>query len=48
MQGQVIAFVGRTGRATTEHLHFEVRINDKPVNPIPYLATNPRLASHKK
>lgn len=48
MQGQVIAFVGRTGRATTEHLHFEVRINDKPVNPIPYLATNPRLASRKK
>ena len=46
--GQVIAYVGRTGRASTEHLHFEVRINDKPVNPIPYLAANPQLASRKK
>ncbi len=47
MQGQIVGLVGRTGRATTEHLHFEVRINDKPVNPVPYLATNPRLASYK-
>ncbi|MBQ7578375.1 MAG: peptidoglycan DD-metalloendopeptidase family protein [Synergistaceae bacterium] len=43
--GQVVGYVGRTGRASTEHLHFEVRINDKPVNPLPYLATHPQLAT---
>lgn len=31
--GQVIALTGRTGRATTEHLHFECRINDRPFDP---------------
>ena len=31
--GQVIALTGRTGRATTEHLHFECRINGRTFDP---------------
>jgi murein DD-endopeptidase MepM/ murein hydrolase activator NlpD len=36
-QGQLLGYGGRTGYATGNHLHFEVHINSKIVNPLEYL-----------
>jgi murein DD-endopeptidase MepM/ murein hydrolase activator NlpD len=36
-RGDTIGFVGTSGRSTGPHLHYEVRINDVPVNPYKYL-----------
>lgn len=36
-RGDVIGYVGASGRSTGPHLHYEVRINDTPVNPYKYL-----------
>jgi murein DD-endopeptidase MepM/ murein hydrolase activator NlpD len=35
--GETIAEVGHSGNARGSHLHFEVRRDGRPVNPIPYL-----------
>jgi murein DD-endopeptidase MepM/ murein hydrolase activator NlpD len=36
-RGETIGYVGLSGRSTGPHLHYEVRINDTPVNPRKYL-----------
>ena len=37
IRGQIVGFVGESGRATGPHLHYEVRVHNVPVNPHKYL-----------
>jgi len=39
-KGQKIALLGSTGRSTGPHVHFEVRKDDKPVNPVAFIRQN--------
>lgn len=36
-RGEIIGFLGKTGRTTGYHVHYEIRKDKKPVNPYPYI-----------
>jgi murein DD-endopeptidase MepM/ murein hydrolase activator NlpD len=40
-RGQLIGYVGSTGRSTGPHLHYELRLGEKPINPRHFLPPEP-------
>ncbi len=47
-RGEEIGRVGSTGRSTGNHLHYEVRIDNSPVNPIPFMKSTDYLLAMKR
>lgn len=36
-RGQVIGFIGMTGRTTGPHVHYQIEINGNPINPMQFI-----------
>jgi murein DD-endopeptidase MepM/ murein hydrolase activator NlpD len=45
-QGQLLGAMGRTGRATGVHLHFEIRKDKGPIDPLPLLPNGHKVAAY--
>jgi murein DD-endopeptidase MepM/ murein hydrolase activator NlpD len=46
-RGEILGYSGASGRVTSPHLHFEVRVGGNPVNPYPYLTRSSMLSQVK-
>ena len=47
-RGQLVGRMGSTGRSTGNHLHYEVRIDGRPVNPVPFMKSTDYLVEMQR